>query len=242
MIGHTKSAAGTAGLMKVALALYHKILPPTLHVKEPNPKIQDSPFFVNTEPLPWMQEASDLPRRAAVSAFGFGGTNFHAVLEEYTGDFGDPTRSATEDWQSELFVWHAATPAVLQASLEALERALDHGARPLLRDLAASVCRQKFWQTPSQEGLVLAIIASSLEDLRAKMGTVQQALHAGRDRFQDPKGVYLRKQAGDKARGGKRQGISFSLQRSDQEMKITATLTWSVVRERRDGFPSTGCL
>lgn len=200
MIGHTKSAAGTAGLIKIALALYHKILPPTLHVKEPNPKIQDSPFFVNTEPLPWMQEVGDIPRRAAVSAFGFGGTNFHAVLEEYTGDFGDPLRSATADWSSELFVWHAATSEALQAPLEALERVLDHGAQPLLRDLAAGVCRQKSWQTPSQEGRVLAIIASSLEDLRAKLSTVQQALHAGRDGFQDPKGIYLRKQAGGKGK------------------------------------------
>ena len=84
MVGHTKSAAGITGLMKVALALYHKTLPATLHVEKPNPKLLEpgTPIFVNTETLPWIPPA-DTPRRGGVSAFGFGGTNFHAVLEEY---------------------------------------------------------------------------------------------------------------------------------------------------------------
>jgi 3-oxoacyl-(acyl-carrier-protein) synthase len=56
MVGHTKSAAGVTGLMKVALALHHKILPPTLHVERPNPRLRDprTPFFVNVEPHPWV--------------------------------------------------------------------------------------------------------------------------------------------------------------------------------------------
>jgi acyl transferase domain-containing protein/NAD(P)-dependent dehydrogenase (short-subunit alcohol dehydrogenase family)/acyl carrier protein len=82
-IGHTKAAAGAAGLMKAALALYHRVQPPTLKVERPLEPLlaADSPFRVNTEPRPWV--AADHPRRAAVSAFGFGGSNFHAVLEEY---------------------------------------------------------------------------------------------------------------------------------------------------------------
>jgi acyl transferase domain-containing protein len=84
MIGHTKCAAGVAGLAKAALALHHKVLPPTGGVQKPNEALAaDGPFYVNTEARPWIGAADGSPRRAAVSAFGFGGTNFHAVLEEY---------------------------------------------------------------------------------------------------------------------------------------------------------------
>ena len=84
MIGHTKAAAGSAGLMKAALALHHKVLLPTLKADEPDPalNIEDSPFYLNTRSRPWFA-ANDHPRRAGVSSFGFGGSNFHVVLEEY---------------------------------------------------------------------------------------------------------------------------------------------------------------
>ncbi|MCH4293527.1 phosphopantetheine-binding protein [Shewanella sp. 3B26] len=89
-VGHTKSTAGTAGLIKAALALHHKVLPPTINVVKPNPKmaIEDSPFYLSTEPRPWMPRPDGIPRRAAVSSFGFGGTNFHLVMEEYQPDHG----------------------------------------------------------------------------------------------------------------------------------------------------------
>lgn len=82
-IGHLSKAAGMAGLIKTALALKHKQIPPSLHFSTPNPQIdfQDSPFFVNTELRPWANLGPH-PRRAGVSAFGTGGTNAHAVLEE----------------------------------------------------------------------------------------------------------------------------------------------------------------
>ncbi|MEZ8022330.1 phosphopantetheine-binding protein [Vibrio sp. 1F255] len=85
-IGHTKSTAGTAGLIKAALALHHKVLPPTINVSAPNPKldIENSPFYLNTQTRPWMKRVDGTPRRAGISSFGFGGTNFHVVLEEYT--------------------------------------------------------------------------------------------------------------------------------------------------------------
>ena len=75
-IGHTKAAAGAAGLIKAALALHHKVLPPTIKVERPNPALEldGSPFYLNTEARPWMRRAATQPRRAAVSAFGFGGT------------------------------------------------------------------------------------------------------------------------------------------------------------------------
>ena len=83
-IGHLKGAAGAAGLLKVALALRDKVLPPSVHCERPNPDIDfaHSPLYVNTELKPWTIPA-DGTRRAGLSAFGFGGTNFHAVLEEY---------------------------------------------------------------------------------------------------------------------------------------------------------------
>ena len=83
-IGHLKGAAGAAGLLKAILALRDKVLPPSVNFAHPNPAIDfaHSPLYVNTELRPWTVPA-DTPRRAGLSAFGFGGTNFHAVLEEY---------------------------------------------------------------------------------------------------------------------------------------------------------------
>ena len=83
-IGHLKGAAGAAGLLKTILALRDKVLPPSLNFEHPNPAIDfaHSPLYVNTELRPWIVPA-DSTRRAGLSAFGFGGTNFHAVLEEY---------------------------------------------------------------------------------------------------------------------------------------------------------------
>lgn len=82
-IGHLKGAAGAAGLLKTVLALHEKVLPPSVQCEHPNPEIDfaHSPLRVNTELRPWT--VRDGIRRAGLSAFGFGGTNFHAVLEEY---------------------------------------------------------------------------------------------------------------------------------------------------------------
>ena len=83
-IGHLKGAAGAAGILKTALALRDKVLPPSIHCAHPSPNIDfaHSPLYVNGELKPWSVAAGGV-RRAGVSAFGFGGTNFHAVLEEY---------------------------------------------------------------------------------------------------------------------------------------------------------------
>ncbi|MEI4789436.1 SDR family NAD(P)-dependent oxidoreductase [Bacillus sp. FJAT-53060] len=81
-IGHLDSAAGIAGFIKTTLSLYHQTLPPSLHYKKPNPKIdfESSPFYVNTKPVPWTKVGH--PLRAGVSSFGVGGTNVHLILEE----------------------------------------------------------------------------------------------------------------------------------------------------------------
>ncbi|MGZ8635151.1 MAG: acyltransferase domain-containing protein, partial [Solirubrobacteraceae bacterium] len=83
-IGHLKAGAGAAGLLKATLALHHKVLPPSLNFERPNPNLDwsRSPFAVNTELHDWEVPAGQT-RVAGVSAFGFGGTNFHIVMEEH---------------------------------------------------------------------------------------------------------------------------------------------------------------
>src|SRR5262249_49483881 len=101
-IGHTKCAAGMAGLIKAALAIHHGALPPTLNIKKPNAawKPDDSPFVFLDQARPWPVEE----RVAAVSAFGFGGTNFHAVLAAPRAQ----TKKPTPAWPAELLLFRGA--------------------------------------------------------------------------------------------------------------------------------------
>jgi acyl transferase domain-containing protein/NAD(P)-dependent dehydrogenase (short-subunit alcohol dehydrogenase family) len=92
-IGHLKGAAGAAGLAKVAFALDQKILPPSVNFHKPNPNIdfEHMPFYVNTQAQPWEKPVGEI-RRAAVSSFGFGGTNFHVVVEEYVPGYHEESK------------------------------------------------------------------------------------------------------------------------------------------------------
>ena len=191
MIGHTKCAAGVAGILKAALALYHRVLPPTNGVTNPNPKAKfsQSPFYVNVEPRPWIGRPDGEPRRAGVSAFGFGGTNFHAALEEYV-----PDEALTADtpvarpWPAELFVWRAESGGEIIEAGDLIITAIDEGAEPMLRDLAAAVCRE---HGRSKGKCCLSIVASSVEDLRAKLASTRAALMSGENAINDPKGVFF---------------------------------------------------
>ena len=94
-IGHLKAAAGSAGLFKMVRSLHEKQLAPSLHFENPNPNVDwdTLPFAVNTHLRPWEAPANDV-RRGGVSAFGFGGTNFHVVVEEHVpGRHRPPARS-----------------------------------------------------------------------------------------------------------------------------------------------------
>lgn len=84
-IGHTESAAGMAGVIKVLMMMKHKKLPKSLNIQALNPIIdfEQSPFAVSTDLLDWTNEEEDQPLRAGVSSFGFGGVNSHVLLEEY---------------------------------------------------------------------------------------------------------------------------------------------------------------
>ncbi len=119
-IGHTKAAAGVAGVIKAAMALHHKVLPPTIKVSQPleGAAPGSSPFYVNTLKRPWLPRAGH-PRRAAVSALGFGGTNFHCVLEEV-----ESTKVAP-DWDGdvELLAISSASLEDLKARIGAIDTA-----------------------------------------------------------------------------------------------------------------------
>jgi acyl transferase domain-containing protein/NAD(P)H-dependent flavin oxidoreductase YrpB (nitropropane dioxygenase family)/NAD(P)-dependent dehydrogenase (short-subunit alcohol dehydrogenase family) len=195
MIGHTKATAGVASMAKVALSLYHKVLPPTLGVTEPNPKarLDDGPLYVNSETRPWIH-THDHPRRAGVSAFGFGGTNFHAVLEEYAGDFLANTREASlKEWPAELLLWVAPSRQALRDTVAEVASALGKGAAPALPDLAYTLWKETSREGSSQEGHTrLAVVATSLTDLQQKLSSVVEALdNPGSDNINDPRGIYL---------------------------------------------------
>jgi natural product biosynthesis luciferase-like monooxygenase protein/amino acid adenylation domain-containing protein len=112
-VGHLETAAGITALIKTALALKHRALPASLHFKSPNPQINfaNSPFFVNTGLRDWPAGEAGLPRRAGVSAFGVGGTNAHAVLEE-----APPVSASTSSRPAQLLVLSARSDAALDAA------------------------------------------------------------------------------------------------------------------------------
>ena len=169
-IGHVKCAAGIASLIKAARAAYHGVQPPTLHVRQPN-EVWDpetSPFVFLDRARPWL----DARRATAVSGFGFGGTNFHAVLEN-DGPGVDPA-IGRHHWPAEVVALRAPSDAALDERLGALvtrlEAALDglHQAdRWRLRDVAAA-------ESAAGEGPVrLAVVAHDLPDLAAKLAAAR---------------------------------------------------------------------
>ncbi|MEV6029037.1 beta-ketoacyl synthase N-terminal-like domain-containing protein [Streptomyces sp. NPDC052036] len=159
-IGHTKAAAGAAGLIKVVLALHHKVLPPTIKVARPNPalEIEKSPFYLNTQARPWIR-ADDHPRRASLSAFGFGGSNYHATLEEYRPDHGWPQPARYHALPQELLLFSGASLDTLRA-----------GARQLLDELpfaeAARESRRTFDRTVTCR---LALVAADATEAGTKL-------------------------------------------------------------------------
>ncbi|PWU03978.1 MAG: hypothetical protein C5B51_17720 [Terriglobia bacterium] len=194
MIGHTKCTAGMAGLIKTALALRQRVLPPTLGVTKPNSKaLTESALYVNTEARPWLRRLDGAPRRAGVSAFGFGGTNFHVAMEEFRSPEGAESDMASfRDWPAELFLFRAQSAQELTASIDQIRAALKEGAAPLLGDLAAAV----YWEKGRTQGPhCLAIVATSLEDLAGKLDSARAAIAAGKD-HRDPRGVYYSSNAG----------------------------------------------
>ncbi|WP_424964730.1 beta-ketoacyl synthase N-terminal-like domain-containing protein [Dinoroseobacter sp. S375] len=181
MIGHCLPASGSAGLIKSAMALYHKTLPPTL-LDEANPKlgIEGSPFYLNTETRPWIHGA-DTPRRAGVNAFGFGGINAHVVLEEYTGA---PQPQPNLTRSSELLVASAPDAQSLSARLNEIHAAI--GAQPDLAEVARTANA-----VPDTGPWRAAIVARDATDAMAKIDKILSRIAKGKDRLKDRKGAYL---------------------------------------------------
>jgi phthiocerol/phenolphthiocerol synthesis type-I polyketide synthase E len=129
-VGHLKAAAGVAGLIKSALALHHREIPPTLHFRAANPKLElgRTPFAVNDRLRPW---TSDRPRLAAVSSFGIGGTNAHAVLEE-----APPQMPAAKIVRPLILPLSAQDDGVADTMVQRLGRALAAPQPPDLADIA----------------------------------------------------------------------------------------------------------
>jgi acyl transferase domain-containing protein/NAD(P)-dependent dehydrogenase (short-subunit alcohol dehydrogenase family)/NAD(P)H-dependent flavin oxidoreductase YrpB (nitropropane dioxygenase family) len=200
MIGHTKGCAGIASLIKVALALHHKVLPPTLWVTKPTAAELwegDSPAYLNTELRPWV--GRDHPRRAGVSSFGFGGTNFHAVLEEHRPQEPVGAGFPTPLLPAELFCFAGASVDELRQDIEEIRRAAAEPAA--LRDLAYRAFLLRRDRGRTDAGLRLSVVAESVQDLARKLEQAQSRLASGPEPFLDPTGIYFAPEA--LARNGK---------------------------------------
>ncbi|MHB1847336.1 MAG: acyltransferase domain-containing protein, partial [Deltaproteobacteria bacterium] len=166
-IGHTKCAAGMAGLIKAALSLHHHVLPPTLHVERPNPGWDraKSPFVLSGVARPWLPPPSGATRKAAVSAFGFGGTNFHAVLAEYPR--AELPAAGGARFPKELFLLRGATATEARERAAALRARLEMPVPGTFADLAYTVGAEGRGEPQ------LAIVAQDPDDLRRKLARAE---------------------------------------------------------------------
>ena len=140
MISHCIPAAGIAGVIKMALALHHRVLPPTL-CGEVNPDlgIGETPFYVNTRTAPWIARPGT-PRRAAVNSFGFGGINAHAILEQAPPRARAPGNLTA--WPAELCVFSGESAEMLVGKLERLVHALAANPQWSIAEVAAALARE----------------------------------------------------------------------------------------------------
>jgi len=181
-IGHPTNAAGVAGLIKAALVLHREQIPPTLHFKNPNPKIEfaGSPFLMTDKLIPFPR--GEEVRRTAVSSFGFGGTNVHAILEEAP----EPRASSTSR-PLQLLPLSAKTPAALDAYSRALAEHLGKAAPDAFADTAYTF--QTGRRQMAQRRFVVA--ADSSEAARLLLQPKPLTCSAKRCERRDPPVVFL---------------------------------------------------
>ncbi|GAB5552554.1 MAG: hypothetical protein Sapg2KO_21450 [Saprospiraceae bacterium] len=184
-IGHTKSAAGAAGIIKAVLALHHKVLPPTINVAKPNPKfnIKDSAIYINTEARPWLKNGH--PRRSGVSAFGFGGINVHITMEEYQGN-GNTHYRLHEPYKTVIL--QASTPAeLIQLSRDILNQLNGAESEKIFKALVAESKNSPLIQQNARVGFV----ARSQQDCIALLQTASTQGFSS-EAWEHPKGIYYR--------------------------------------------------
>ena len=161
MISHCIPAAGIAGLIKTALALHHRVLPPTL-CDEVNPELGiQAPLYVNTQAAPWIQPAGE-PRRAGINSFGFGGINTHAIVEQAPAAAPRPKNASP--WSCELCVFSAPTKDELTGRLEAFQERLAEHADWTLDAIAAALAGAE-----EHGACRLAVIAKDREALHKSL-------------------------------------------------------------------------
>ncbi|MDO6678387.1 type I polyketide synthase [Shewanella sp. 4_MG-2023] len=200
-VGHTKSTAGTAGVIKAALALHHKVLPPTINVSKPNPKlnVEDSPFFLNTETRPWMPRPDGTPRRAGISSFGFGGTNFHMVLEEYTAEHARDAKYRQRQVPQSVLI-SADNKAALQTEVSTLIAAIakltDTDNTSIAQAELTRIAKQYAVRTLDVNAPRLGLVAANLAELTAQLQLALKQLESqSSDAWQLPSGTSYRSAA-----------------------------------------------
>ncbi|MFT5696934.1 MAG: polyketide-type polyunsaturated fatty acid synthase PfaA, partial [Myxococcota bacterium] len=187
-IGHAKAASAAAGLFKAVMALHHKVLPPTIKVERPNPllDIEQSPFHLSTETRPWVR-GSNHPRRASVSSFGFGGSNFHITMSEYTSrdDVASERAKRLRTLRSELVTLSGKDAATLVSI--ARTRASESSKPGYLQWLAYTSQLDFDASAPAR----LAIVANDEIDLKAKLEQAIASIEkAPTEAFSTPTGVH----------------------------------------------------
>ena len=177
MISHCIPAAGIAGLIKASLALHERILPPTLcESVNPDLRLSETPFYVNTHKQPWVADL-DSPRRAGVNAFGFGGINTHAILEEAPS--ASPSPSRLSPWPVELVLFAAQSAEAMAGLLERTRAALEEVENPSLAEWSRALNLKA--QAAEEAACRLAVVSRSPEDLLAKLGKAQKRLARNSD-------------------------------------------------------------
>lgn len=195
MIGHTKVAAGLAALIKASLALKHRVLPPTIGVEKPVSGVDfaKSPFYINTEIRPWLGAGDSAPRRCGVSAFGFGGTNFHTVLEEYRGDFRASDAQDLNPRAAEIFAISRSSVEAVEDAARTLLQGVEQTQELDLAQLAYSTSLDDARLRPKNGGQIvqLAIVANAVADLKGKLEFFLRS-HQGKATLNAPSGIYYR--------------------------------------------------
>lgn len=196
MIGHCQAASGAAGLIKVALALHEKVLPPTLNVEKPLAKVgwDRHPCYINNRTRPWVHPAAwelrPQPRRAAVSAFGFGGINAHLILEEAPYIPSDEHQSLLHQYDSEILIFNAESPAHLRARVDDLRTWVAANPHAELKDVAFS---WNFVEPNSKWQYRAAVVARSIDDAAQKLATLSDELNKATTRLDGAlTGIYYR--------------------------------------------------
>jgi acyl transferase domain-containing protein/phosphopantetheinyl transferase (holo-ACP synthase) len=190
MIGHAMPAAGMAGLIKTALALHHRVLPPTLHAEKPHPLLEqpESPFALNPTARPWIHADEEVPRRAGVNAFGFAGINAHAVLEEHARSADGNQPGALRHWDAEAILFSAPDRRLLIDQLSELLRQLNRNSGHSLLDVAYSL--NSLREHPPGNAR-LGLVASSSNELADRLNEVLSRLTEPACRsIHDGRGVY----------------------------------------------------